>query len=254
MVRATKVETEQHKLMETNDAKTDRILDILENSFRSNSAQLEEMEQSLSTTLHRARNLGMQYGSLDDCDTNWRVCWDRVEESLHKIILRVREMEGSINSDDPEHLTAAMAAWKGIQDEDQTMVATFEDLRSEAINMNATARKDWILVAQQLEVHLETIYACARALRIKLEWSKKRSREDVEHLVQSISSRRTLHSEGNKPRSADYVLKYQTAVDELEQERHAFFGIPDGIKTLFQFFETPEERVRSNEGLSTSQL
>ncbi|NDC78812.1 MAG: hypothetical protein EBZ67_13235, partial [Chitinophagia bacterium] len=76
--------------------------------------------------------------------------------------------------------------WEGIQSEDALLVAALDVIRSRATELNADGRADWLELSGKLDAHLETLCACAQALRVKLELLKDRSRDEVDLLVQRV--------------------------------------------------------------------
>jgi hypothetical protein len=236
---------ERQPLNMKND-RTTHILARLEIGFRTNSAHLKELETDLAETLQSARHFGQQHGSPDDWNTNWRQQWDNVEGNLRRIKVLVNEMDGSIESNDSVRLKKALEAWETIQSEDAKLVKALSALQTQANELNAAAQEDWNLLARTLESHLETIQACAQALRIKLELLKKHSKEEVDNLVQDILSKlpNRAHAEGMD--AGNYEQEYRKAAIELENEHHKFLGFVDVVKGLLMWVETTEERADKN--------
>jgi hypothetical protein len=232
----------------TND-ETTHILARLEIGFRTDSAHLKELEKDLSVTLQCARHFGKQHGSPEDWNTNWHQQWDNVEGLLRRIKVLVHEMDGSIESNDSDRLKRALAAWETIQSEDARLVEALSAIRAQAIGLNAAVRKDWNILARTLEIHLETIHACAQALRIKLELLKEHSKEQVDQLVQDLLAKLPNRTHADGMDAEKYEQEYRKAATELEQERHKFSGFMDVVKGLWMWIETTEERVRRNRSL-----
>jgi len=229
----------------TND-KTTHILARLEIGFRIDSAHLKELEKDLTVTLQCARHFGKKHGSPNDWNTNWHQQWDHVEGILCRIRVLVNEMDGSIESSDSDRLKKALEAWETIQSEDAKLVVALSAIRAQAIGLNASVRKDWNILARTLESHLETIDACAQALRIKLELLKAHSKEEVDQLVQDLLSTLPNRTHADGMDAEEYEREYRKAATELEQERHKFMGFMDVVKGLFLWVETTEERVSKN--------
>ena len=169
----------------TND-KTAPVLARLEIGFRTDSAQLKELEKDLTVTLQSVRHFGRKHGSPDDWNKNWHQQWDNVEEILRRIRALVHEMDQSIENCDCDRLKKALEAWDAFQSEDAKLLDALTAIRAQASGLDAMVRKDWNILARTLDAHLETIHARAQALRIKLELLKKHSKEEVDHLVQEI--------------------------------------------------------------------
>ncbi len=152
----------------TND-ETIRYCARLETGFRTSSAHLKELERDLTVTLQRAREFGKEHGPPDDWKTHWDQQWDNVERILCRISVLVNAMDVSVESSDSDRLEKALEAWDSVQSEGAHLVEALNAIRAQAIGLNAAVRKDWNMLAHTIECHLETVEACARALRIKLE-------------------------------------------------------------------------------------
>jgi hypothetical protein len=229
--------------------RTPHQLARLETGFRTDSVRLKELEKDLVVTLESARHFGRKHASPEDWDTNWQQQWDNIEGILSRIRVRVYEMDGSIESNDSHRLKKALAGWETIQSEDARLLEALTTLRAHAGGLTATVRKDWNVLARTLEAHLETIHACAQALRIKLELLKKHSRDEVNRAVQDflVTLPNRAHAEGLD--SENYDREYRKAAAELEEEHHKFFGLMDIVKGLLMWIETTDERVRKNRSL-----
>jgi hypothetical protein len=162
-------------------------------------------------------------------------------------------MDHSIESSDSDRLKKALEAWETFQSEDAKLVEALSAIRAQASGLNAPVRKDWNTLACSLESHLETIHACAQALRIKLELLKKHSKEEVDHLVQNILAKLPNRTHTDGMEAEIYEQKYREAAIKLEKEQHEFLGFLDVVKGLFIWVETPEERTRKNLSLGVDQ-
>jgi hypothetical protein len=90
------------------------------------------------------------------------------------------------------------------------------------------------------------IYACARGLRVKLELLEDHSKEEVDQIVRHILSKlpNRTHAEALDP--ATYQQEYDKAVIQLQQEQHKFLGVWDLVKSFWEYFESPNERIDKN--------
>lgn len=226
--------------------RTAHVLARLEIGFRTDAAHLQELEKDLTEQLKCARQFGKKHGSPDDWNTNWHQQWDNVEGILRRIRVLVNEMDGSIESSDSKRLKKALEAWETIQSEDAGLVESLGAIRAQASGLSASARKDWNILARTLALHLETIHACAQALRIKLELLKKHSREEVNHLVRDILAKLPNRTHADGMDAENLEKEYSKAATELEKEHHKFLGFVDVVKGLWMWVETPEERARKN--------
>ncbi len=227
-------------------SKTPHILARLEIGFRTDSARLKQLEKDLTVTLQCARRFGKLHGSPNEWNTNWHQQWDIVEGVLRRINVLVNEMDGAIHSSESDRFKKALERWETFQSEDAKLVPALGPIRAQAIGLNPAVRKDWNILAGTLASHLETIQACAQALRVKLELLKKYSKAEVDQLVKDILSKLPNRTHGNGRDAAHYKQEYHKAATELEKERHKFLGFVDVVKGLLIWVETAEERARKN--------
>ncbi|MBC8001517.1 MAG: hypothetical protein H7X97_02920 [Opitutaceae bacterium] len=232
--------------MTTDTDKTPHILARLEVGFRTDAARLKELEKDLTVALQCARNFGKQHGTSDDWNANWQQQWDDVERVLDQIKGLVNEMDGSIESNDSDRLKNALEGWDTIQSEDARLVTAVNAIRAQAGELNATVRIDWNILAGTLESHLETIRACAQALRIKVELLKKLPKAEMDLLVKNILSRLPNRTRAYGIDDPTYDQEFQKAAVQLENEQHEFFGFMDIVKGLLIWVETSDERVCKN--------
>lgn len=229
--------------------RTTHQLARLEVGFRADSAHLKELEKDLTVTLHSVRHFGEKHGCAEDWKTNWHRQWENVEGLLRRIRMLVNQMQDSVVSSESDRFEKALEAWETFQSEDAKLVEALSAIRGQAGGLNAAVRKDWNLLARTLDPHLETIHACAQALRIKLELLKKHSKEDVDHLVQDILAKLPNRTHAETMDAETYEQEYRRATTELEQERHQFMGFMDVVKGMFLWVETTEERAGRNRSL-----
>jgi hypothetical protein len=96
----------------------------------------------------------------------------------------VKEMNGFMARSDTDRIKNALDAWERFLAEDAQLVEGLSAIRAQVSGLSATVCKDWNILACTLDAHLETVHACAQALRIKLELLKNHSQEDVDQLIQ----------------------------------------------------------------------
>lgn len=232
---------------------TTHILARLELGLRTDSSRLIEPESDLIPLLRRARGLADEYGSPGDWNTAWRHHWDRVEANLLRIHHLVNEISTAIASSENARQTIALEAWTTLQAENAELAQTLGALRGQAIGLHVEAQNEWNTTAHKLEAHLETIDACSKSLRIKLELLKKYSKEEMDQLVQDLLTKLPNRSLTASVDAASYEHEYQQAAAELEQEHHKFQGVMDVIKGLFMWVETTEERTDKKMALAEDQ-
>jgi hypothetical protein len=163
----------------TND-RTTHILAHLEIGFRMDSAQLEVLEKDLAAALDCARHFGRKHGSPEEWNTHWHKQWDNVEGILRRTRVLVKEMNGFMARSDTDRIKNALDAWERFLAEDAQLVEGLSAIRAQVSGLSATVCEDWNILACTLDAHLETVHACAQALRIKLELLKNHSQEDVD--------------------------------------------------------------------------
>ncbi|NBV23984.1 MAG: hypothetical protein EBS05_18960 [Proteobacteria bacterium] len=225
------------------------LLARLELGFRTDSARLQMLEQDLTATMQSARGFGKQSGSSEVWNTSWDQQWDHVEQLQRGIHGYVREMQGALESGEPDRFARALAAWDAFQVEDANLADGLGVIQAQANGMTATFRKNWNQLAHSLDLQFETIHACAQTLRIKLELLRLHSSEEVGDLVRAILAKLPDRAHVDGMDAATVEQEYRTAFTELQQEHHRFLGLLDVVKALLLFVETPAERVWANRSL-----
>lgn len=231
------------------DDRTSQILSRLETGLRTDSARLKQLDRDFGVTLRSARDLGLEQNFSKEWDTTWNQRWIIVEDLLLRISGLVSEMDGAIESSDGGRLKEALDAWESIQSKDVHLVETMSAIRVQASALNAAARIEWNLLATAFDANLETIHACSRALRVKLELLAAHPKEEVDLLVQGILAKLPKLPLTDELDAEKYQRELGAAAVELEKEQHQAGGFLDTVKALFMWVETPEERVRSDRSL-----
>lgn len=219
------------------------ILSRLETGFRLDAARLEIIENEVGTTLQRARRMLPEADESDPWKTGWNRQWNDIERMLLEVREQVELMSCSMAGSATNDLSAALHAWEIIRDNDIKLTAALHELRGLIPRLTAEAQENWAQLTNSLQSHLETIQACAQALRTKLEFIKHHSREEVERLVADVLEELT-RAEAVPGEDAGQHLRRAAA--QIDQEHHRFLGFMDVVKGLFMWVETPEERALKN--------
>ena len=222
------------------------VLSQLEVGFRTDSAQLRELENTLDTTVHSARLFGSHHGSAGEQEARWHRQWDQAGGILLRLRRLVAQIEASIDSPDDDRHETALRLWALAQDEDGRLLEALKQIRTQAGELDVAARKQWNLLARQLENQLETIHSCGQALRVKLELLKRHSRPEVDQLIHNALAK----SVAGPAEGAQFDHDYRAAVLELGREQHAFSGFWDVVKGLSLWVETPDERMQKRRSLT----
>ncbi len=232
--------------MNTTNDTTTHILARLEVGLCTDSERLLALDKEMSATLQCARDLGSKQLFPANWNSQWQLHWDDAEDILQPIRRLVHEMDYSIKSDGGDRLAEAMGAWDAIQLEDAKLVIAFAAIREQASGLSADVRSDWNILARALESQLETIHACAQAMRIKLELLKEHSKEEVDRLVQGVLCKLPSQTDADRMNREMYEQELDAAAIAIEQEQHQPGGFMDTLKAMFMWIEAPEERVRKN--------
>jgi len=227
-------------------SQTARILVLLERGFRTDSARLVALEHELAPLLQRIRALGTTENSGAVWKTDWNRGWECVESILRRNHNRLNHMDGAIQGSDKAALQNALDDWQSLQAEDTTLTDALVALRVQAGDLNLQGRQEWNGMAHILGSHLELIYACVQALRIKLELLKQYSRTEVDLMVEGILSKLPSHPREEGVSEAEYAREYDKAAAELDIERHKCTGLADVVKGMLLWVDTTEERVHRN--------
>lgn len=234
---------------------TDKVTPVLarlEVGFRTDLAQLEQLQGEFKNALQHARNFSRLQGLLDRRNTVWEEEWDKVEGILARTMVLVEAMEEAVESGEEDRLHEALRAWEGIQFEDAMLLESLGVLQVQAVRLEGEGRTEWNSLAHQLEEHFEAIHARAKVLRIKLELLKEHSREDVERILCGVFDGLPLYSPEDGIDPETYEREYVKAESQLESEREKVVaGFSDFMKAVFMWVETPGERVRRNLSIDT---
>ena len=224
-------------------------LSHLELGFRADALRQSGSEKDSSVTLQEARNFGLHRGTTDTWKMNWHREWDHVEGLLNRIRVLVDEMHDFVESLDTNHLEKALAVWPMIRSEDDKLMKSISVIRLLAGELNVADRREWNLLARQLDPHLESIHARFYAMRIKLELLKSHSRAAVNRLVENILDKSPAIP-GETGGSAEYYQQeLEAAALSIQSEQHEILGVMDVVKSMFMWVESPTERVLLNRTL-----
>lgn len=224
----------------TNDSPAD-ILARLEAGFRANSAELQTVEKELRLSVQRGRAFGEKHGA----GAVFNPKWDGIDAILNGIQRLATEIDqapqGRHEQSDIEN---GLESWKALQSESEHLTAALRDFRTQAAALDAAARTEWNELAKGFEEEQEALHACARAMRIRLELLDGRSQEEVDEFVRHVLAELRDRPMPEEVDASIYQLEYLKAAIETAHEKHESLGFPRIIKTLFTWYENPEERVR----------
>lgn len=252
---AQEVEDTIFAIMTTmNTDEAPHIVTLLEIGSRIDAAQLKELEEALSVSLHSARHFDTMKGQglPDASDVNWQRSWDSVEKILNRTRALMNDMVAGLDSQEPDHLERASKAWEAIQCEGDLLHEALEPIRAQAGELEPMGRRQWNLLARKLDPELEAVHFCAQALRIKLELQKTCSKEEADRLAVSIVSKLPRGVPATGSDVALYDHEFRNAVVELQREHHQFLGAMDVVQGLLMWSETPDSRMRRNRSLSVA--
>jgi len=209
--------------------------------------RLAGLDAALALTLRDAKSLAERSGCSADWNANWHRLWDNAGGILHRIRELLSDMEGFGERGGSGNLQRATEAWKSIQSRDAEMGIALDTIRAEARSMDAGAHRDWCAVDAAIAEHLETVHACALALRVKLELMKDYTQDEVNRLLAGMLSKLPNRANSDTKDAEAYVQHYRETIHELDEERHEFGGFMDFIKGLAMWVETPEERMKKKQ-------
>ena len=221
----------------------------LELGFRTDSARLSELEQTLNATIHSARLFGNRQGTPDERERLWHRQWDDVTGILGQIRRLVAQIEATLAGPAPDRRETALRLWQEAQVQDGKLLAALSEIRSYASTLDQATRKDWNQLARRLEDQLESIHACAQALRVKIELRSAYPEPAADALFRNLLPAWPA-GPGDEPA---FDRDYRRAANELDREHHAFAGLWDVIKGLSLWVESPDERMRKNRSLTVDE-
>ncbi len=221
----------------------------LELGFRTDSARLRELEQTLNLTIHSARLFGTRQGTPAERERLWHRQWDDVTGILGLVRHLVVRIEATLAGTAPDRREKALGLWQEAQVQDGELLVALSKIRACAGTLDQATRKDWNQLARRLEVQLETIHACAQALRVKIELRSAYPEPAADALFRNLLPAWPA-GPGDEPA---FDRDYRRAANELDREHHAFAGLWDVIKGLSLWVESPDERMRRNRSLTVDE-
>ena len=232
------------------DARTAHILGLLEHGFFTDSKRFHQLQADMEVSLSQARDLGFH----EAIGEEWGTRLDSLEQILSRITTQLTEMDEAIASEDKDRLTRALASWSSIQAEDSLLVDALNDLRTQALELDALSQQEWSALAQALAAHVETIHSCAQAFRAKLELLSQHSKSEVDSLVQKIIDQLPSRANAAAAEAEAYAIELHDAAVEIHEEQSEILGLMDTFKTMFMWMESPEERLAKNRVLNKATM
>jgi hypothetical protein len=211
--------------------------------IHTDAGHLKEVDASLAVALQKAVGLAGTPGFPSDQSASWHQQCKEIEGILRQIRGHLTEMDGLVERGDRNGLQRAKEAWKAIQSDDSKLSVALDAIRSCASGLSDHAREEWNSVDTAIARHLESIHACALALRVKLELMKDYSKAEVSHMLEGMLAKLPSRSQADTKEAEAFVREYRQTERELSQERHEFGGFMDFVKGLAMWVETPEERM-----------
>ncbi|HEY1051942.1 MAG TPA: hypothetical protein VGE39_19355 [Prosthecobacter sp.] len=220
---------------------TAELLARLEAGFRANSAQLRTLENQLGMSVRRGREFGEKHGG----GPVLQMKWNSVEESLRRFQRLATEVDKAPEGDhDQEGIEKGLEALAALQGESARLKAALQEVRAAAASPGEAAWPDWNTLAQVFEEELEALHDCVDMMRVRLELHDGRSEEEVRRFVRDVLLELRERPMPELEDARKYQMEYLKAAIETAHEKHESLGFPRIIKTLFTWYENPEERVR----------
>lgn len=221
-------------------ATPDEILARLEDGFKASSARLKAAEKGLRSHVQQGREFVATHGT----SLAFSSQWDSVEEMLDHIQRLSTEVdEVPQGRHDQKDIEQALQAWQSLQAEISKLEAILTGLRDQVSRLDRTARQAWNALALSFEDELGALFTCAKALRIRLELQDGRSQEEVDQFIRDVLTELRERPRPDEVDAGTYELEYLKSAIEIAHEKQESLGFPVIIKTLFTWFENPEERV-----------
>lgn len=230
------------------ETKPSHLLARLQADFQSHAERLHELQANLSQRLEQVRVYGEAHAGPDA----WQAPWARVQEILGRMQALVGEIESAIASDDTARIQTALRQREAFEAEDAALVREVAAIRDAGASATADPARqaEWNALAAEVGGVLDAIAEGVHILELKLELHEGRTPEQVRDFVRDVVDELPEHPSppGVDPRT--YELEYLKASIEVAHEEHRSLGFPRIIKTLFTWYETPEERVQRNLGFA----
>ena len=214
------------------------ILPHLEAGFRANSVRLKAVENELRMNVQRGREFGKKHGAGPDI----QIRWDGIETTLQRVQrLADQTDDAPQGTHDQKDIEQALETWEKLQAEISNLEAALNELREQFAKLDQPARQEWNTLAQAFEEELKALLACAHTLRIRLDLQDGRSPEEVDQFIRHVLAELRERPMPEEVDASTYQLEYLKSAIEIAHEKHESLGFPRIIKTLFTWFENPEE-------------
>lgn len=217
------------------------MLSHLEDGFRASSARLQAAENELRMAIQRGREFGEKHAA----EAALNPQWNDVEAILSRILELAQKIDqASRGTPAPRDIESALEAWNTLQTEGPKLEEALTELRDQAAKLDPGLRQEWNALADEFGKQVEALLACGSTLRVRLELREGRSQEEVDQFIENVLTELRGRPMPQAVEASTYQLEYLKAAVEIAHEKQEFLGFPRVIKTLFTWYENPEERVR----------
>lgn len=218
------------------------LLNRLEAGFQSHAQELEKLTDHLEAAAQKVRTFREARHPSQESQAHWQ----SLEESLRRIEALAQKIVRAIEGSDRAEMRRALEAREALRAEDEKLVSGLRLIRDQAAGGAATDRAEWNSLAEAVVSQLDAVHACVLLIQTKLELTEGRTPEQVRDFVRDVLQQLSHQACPDGMSRHAYELEYLRASIEVDHEKHEALGFPRNIKTLFTWFESPEERVRRN--------
>lgn len=217
------------------------VLATLEACLLADCSRLIELESELRRKLDESHERVVLGGSPGDWDTGCQHHWDHVSAVLRRMQRLSAEMNDAVMNSQPE---AARSAWGRLQWQEDRLVMAVCGLSDQSLHLNETAALDWKALLLIIESHRRAVKAGVQGLDTRLESWAAHCMPGMVAITLPGSGLKRLSDEALD--TASYQSELDQAAIQIGAEQHQEMGMLDGVKALFMWVETPDERVIKN--------
>lgn len=213
--------------------------------------RLIEFEEELMHSLLESSPLENVEGSPSDWNIGCQHHWNHVKAVLRRIHRLEAKLSDAVGNSQPQ---GALKLWEEVLRQEARLAFALGGLHSQAAQLNEIAGKEWNALVIMVASHRKIVQADIQKMHVHLQsWLVQGPLNEVFISVTGSNQKPLLEQDGIDDISPNiYDWEIDQAAMEIAKEQHQSLGLMDGMKALFMWVETPEERVlKSHDGVLT---
>lgn len=218
------------------------VISTLEICLCGGCLRLMEFEEELVHSLEESSELESVEGAPSDWNIGCQHHWDHVKAVLRRIHRLEAKLYEAVESSQP---SGALKMWEELLRQEARLAFALGGLHSHAAHLNEVAGREWNTLVIMVASHRKIVQTDIQKMHAQLQsWIVQESQNEV-----SVSITRSRQEplwkieevDDMSPSSNDW--EFDQAAIEIAEEQHQALGLADGMKALFMWVESPEERL-----------